>query len=334
MSPTVAELPVAQAAALPELPPEVAWLVRSIWSYRAVGFASGQPKVGKTFFVADLALSVASNTPCLGTFPVEDPGPALVYFAEDPLPRIRDRLVALAQLRDVALARVPLHVITAPSIRLDEPDDRDRLAATVARLRPRLLVLDPLVRIHSGDENDARYIASLLGFLRHLSREYALAITVVHHMAKRQRRQLGQSLRGSSDLWAWADSSAYLTRTPEQILLTLEHRSAPAPDPIPLRLSLGPDGQCPHLEPAPNGPSAAPGASSPVADSIPQRALALLRDANGPLSRTALRKALRVQNHRLGQALATLEHAGHVARSGDGWRVVVASAQTPLPFAD
>ena len=51
---------------------------------------------------------------------------------------------------------------------------------------------------------------------------------LVHHMAKRSRRNLGQSLRGSSDLHAWTDSACYLVRRPDDRLqLTVEHRSAP-----------------------------------------------------------------------------------------------------------
>ena len=61
-------------------------------------------------------------------------------------------------------------------------------------------------------------------------------------MAKRSRRNLGQSLRGSSDLHAWTDSACYLVRRPDDRLqLTVEHRSAPAPDPLLLRLSGGGD---------------------------------------------------------------------------------------------
>ena len=59
-----------------------------------------------------------------------------------------------------------------------------------------------------------------------------MAIVLVHHMSKRGRTQLGNALRGSSDLFAFGDSYAYLTRAKDRLLLTLEHRSAAAPDPI------------------------------------------------------------------------------------------------------
>ena len=127
-------------------------------------------------------------------------------------------------------------------MRLDTERDQFALHQTVARIRPALLLLDPLVRLHSLDENSASDISSLLGFLRALNRRHQLALILVHHMAKRSRRNLGQSLRGSSDLHAWTDSACYLLRRPDdRLLLTVEHRAAPAPEPLLLRLSGGAD---------------------------------------------------------------------------------------------
>ena len=40
------------------------------------------------------------------------------------------------------------------------------------------------------------------------------------------------ALSSYRDLHAWSDSAAYLTRRNEQIVVTLEHRSAQAPPPL------------------------------------------------------------------------------------------------------
>lgn len=54
--------------------------------------------------------------------------------------------------RDLELAGVDIHVITAASLRLDRQAHRAQLLETAKRLRPRLLLLDPLVRLHGLDE--------------------------------------------------------------------------------------------------------------------------------------------------------------------------------------
>ena len=46
-----------------------------------------------------MALSVATGTPCLGTYPVLESGPALIYLAEDSLSVVRERVLALATYR-------------------------------------------------------------------------------------------------------------------------------------------------------------------------------------------------------------------------------------------
>lgn len=318
------EFHVLRAGELPAQLPEKAWLVRELWSHLAVGFIGGQPKCSKTWLALDLAVSVASGTHCLGRFPVDQPGPVLAYLAEDSLPRIRERLAGLCTQRQVPLASLDLHLVDTPRLRLDASEDQALLIQAICRLKPRLLILDPLVRLHSLDENNATDIASLLGWLRALARTHELAIVVVHHMSKKSRRQLGQSLRGSSDLHAWADSSAYLTRQQDKLLLTLEHRSSAARSPLPLQLALGPDGTTPHLESCTD--SAPSAAAPPVAD----RVLQALGASKEPLSRIALRDKLRINNLKLGEALVSLERDGLVARSGSGWCLSASVAPSTL----
>jgi hypothetical protein len=308
-------LPVLRADALDAQPAAPSWLVRDLWGHLAVGWIAGQPKSCKSWLGLELALSVASGTPCLDYFPVEQPGPALIYLAEDSLPNLRERIPALCAHHRLSLAKIELYVIAANTLRLDDQDDQARLARTIACLRPRLLLLDPLIRLHLCDENAASEMAALLGFLRALSRQHQLAIVLVHHMSKKNRRELGQAMRGSIDMWAWSDSAAYLTRHKDHLLLTLEHRSAPPPAPVHLRLVTGQSG--PHLERiAVDEPESGTPKSAPA---LAEQVRVLLGKSTTPLSRVVLRAQLRVQNHRLGEALAELERQGIAERTPSGW---------------
>lgn len=69
-------------------------------------------------------------------------------------------------------------------MRLDLEAVRRGLDETVAKLRPRLLVLDPFVRLHRIDENASGEVAPLLAYLRELQRRHAVAVLVVHHAKK------------------------------------------------------------------------------------------------------------------------------------------------------
>ena len=83
-----------------------------------------------------------------------------------PWPIVRERVEGMARHRGLELAGVDIHVITAPSLRLDREPHRHRLLETARRLRPRLLLLDPLVRLHGVDENNAAEVAELLAYFR------------------------------------------------------------------------------------------------------------------------------------------------------------------------
>lgn len=306
MTPPLATLPV---HALEAQPAEARWLVQGLWGASAAGIIGGAPKCCKSWLGLDLAVSVASGTACLGRFEVVTPGPALVYLAEDALSGVRDRVSQLCQHRGLDLRDLGLHVVTAASLRLDQARDRRALDATLSALRPRLLLLDPLVRMHRLDENSAAEISELLGFLRELNRRHHTAIVLVHHMAKRARKDPGQALRGSSDLHAWTDSACYLVRREQRLRLSVEHRAAPAPQPLLLRLA---GGQAEPVRLEPDGHEAAP---VPLDDAV----RAQLRAAGQPCSRHDLRLSLRVNNERLGHALQTLEERGLVRRTTAGW---------------
>ncbi|TET49852.1 MAG: AAA family ATPase [Anaerolineales bacterium] len=306
-------LPTLLVHAIDPEPDGPQWLVQDLWGACAVGVIGGAPKACKSMMGLDLAVSVASGTACLGRFEVHTPGPVVVYLAEDALPRVRDRVAQLCRHRGLALRNLNLHVVTAPSLRLDLEHDRRALDQTLGAIQPKLLVLDPLVRLHRLDENSAADVSGMLGFLRDINRRHQLALVLVHHMAKRSRRDLGQTLRGSSDLHAWIDSACYLVRRDDQRLrLTVEHRSAPAPDPVLLRLVAG-DGEPLRLLVDSN--DATP---PPLGEAIRSE----LRRSHQPLSRTALRRQLRVNNARLGDALQTLEKRGLVVRGPGGWSLL------------
>lgn len=311
-------LPVALAADLDVVSPHDQWLVRPLWTRAAVGIIGGQPKLGKSWLGLSLAVSVASGVPCLGRFPVENPGPALVYLAEEALPMVRSRIDALCLHYDLDIAALDVHVITVPALRLDVLRDQKRLAATVDALRPALLLLDPLVRLHRCEENSATEISALLAYLRELQRTFDVAVAVVHHLSKRRRACFGQALRGSSDLHGWLDCGAYLSREDDQLRLTLEHRSAPTPDPIALKLTSRADGSATHLEVVGNDLDAP--AVVDENSSLADRVMALLHQHDQPQRRAVLRQQLKVNNQRLGDVLTDLETAGLLARSDAGWR--------------
>jgi len=306
------------------------WLVEPLWSAGAVGIIGGAPKSCKTWLALELAVAVASGSPCLGRFPVATAGPALVFAAEDAPHHIKGRIEGLALARELDFSTLDVRLIVENALRLDRAEDLRRLRLTLASHRPRLLVLDPYVRLQRADENDARQVSTILSALRELSRTFGAAVALVHHARKNGADVPGQALRGSGDFWAWGDSNLYVARRRDGLLLTIEHRSAPAPAPLSLRLlPAEPAGDdCPvRLEvqdaPSPTADAAPPKPSGPRSgrSALSQRILSYLAQG-GPSPHRALRGALHVRDARLSEALRSLESSGRVARTPRGWRLI------------
>jgi hypothetical protein len=310
-------LPVVRAADLDEPDQAGRWLIETLWPRAGVGIIGGAPKCGKSWLGLDLAVSVASGTPCLDTFPVAASGGVLVYMAEDAAPVVRERLAGICAHRGLDLGALDVGVITAPSVRLDLPRDQNRLQETVRRHAPRLLLLDPFVRLHRVNENQAGDVSAVLGYLRELQRAHDLALVVVHHARKNGGPTGGQSLRGSGDFFAWVDTALSLRRHRQQLLLSAEHRAAGAPEPVALTLA-GSERDM-HLAIVPLEPRGhdRPPVATPDIDHAVLSALD--RAGQEGLVRHALRLIVRVRNQTLSDTLVRLAATGRIARHGNAW---------------
>ena len=299
-------------------PPEQQWLVEQLWLAAGVGILGGAPKVCKTYLAAELSVAVATGTRALGRFAARLSGPVLFYGAEDSLAALRTRFEGLAAVRCVQLQQMPLYLIDTPLLRLDRQDDLGRLRSGIERFRPRLLVLDPFVRLTAIDENSAAEVSGVLASLRTLQRNYQLAVMVVHHARKSPASHPNQALRGSSDFAAWSDSNLYLSRKAKRLSLYVEHRSAPSPDPMQLRLQNEP---APHLVVIDEHSSAC-GNETAEADLLHNEIMQSLCSTNRPMPTVELAQILHKRKADIVQVLHEMLARGQVLRNPRGWTAV------------
>lgn len=78
-------------------------------------------------------------------------------------------------------------------------------------LRPDLVIIDSLVRVMIGNENEAENIRELFDVFKGLILEFGCAFLIIHHTRKGSRNGW-EDLRGSSDLAAMADSVVMLSK--------------------------------------------------------------------------------------------------------------------------
>jgi AAA domain len=222
-------------------PPAPSLVEPGLLPAQGILFVGGEPKVGKSLLVANLALSLAAGSQRLG-FPIPAPRRVLACQFELPLPQFVSRLTIMRRALGTA-ADHRLWVDTrATGHLLSSPQGLEHFLLAAKAAAAEVIVLDPLYSMHDQDENDTRAMAALCQSLLRLRDASRAALVLVHHTRKSiSREEIGSAFRGSSALHAVGDSYLLLTRPAPQ-LSTLELRfqfryAAPQP---PRRLEFNP----------------------------------------------------------------------------------------------
>lgn len=180
------------------------------------GMIAAPGGTGKSYLLLAMAASVAMGVPFLPTWPVNKPQRVIVLLAEDPPELVHNRLHYLGKLYDAekrALLEKNLEVRSLvgciPTLLADDfgVTSRTALANAISdeAKGARLLVLDPIRRFHTGDENDSSLATVLIQTLERIALEAKCAIIFSHHTSK------GASLSGQGDAQQAARGSSAFT---------------------------------------------------------------------------------------------------------------------------
>ncbi len=216
-------------------------------------FVGGEPKVGKSLLVANLALSLAAGSDRTG-FPIPAPRRVLVCQFELPVPQFVSRLATMRRTMGNAADQNLFVDTRATGHLLSAPQGLNHFLAAARAAAAEIIVLDPLYSTHDQDENDTRAMAALCQSLLRLREASRAALIVVHHVRKSiGRYEIGSAFRGSSALHAVGGSYLLLTRPSPQfhtVELRFQFRyAAPQPPRLleldPQSLWFSPAGQLP-----------------------------------------------------------------------------------------
>jgi hypothetical protein len=179
-------------------------------------FVGGEPKVGKSLLVANLALSLAAGSDRLG-FSVPAARRVLVCQFELPIPQFVSRLATMRRVMGSAADQNLFIDTRATGHLLSAPQGLQHFLTAAQAAAAEIIILDPLYSTHDQDENDTRAMAALCQSLLRLREASRAALIVVHHVRKSiGRYEIGSAFRGSSALHAVGDSYVLLTRPSPQ----------------------------------------------------------------------------------------------------------------------
>jgi hypothetical protein len=166
------------------------WLARG-----AVSVLDGDPGVGKSSVTTDLAARLTAGRPLPLQAEGREPAVVLLVAMEDPLDRV-------AQPRFIAAGGDPTRVAFLGGVTeataggplqslIQLPRDLPLVADACRRLRPALLVIDPLFAVLGYDDrgrfiksNDDQMVRQLTGRLKLLAEETCTAVVLVRHLNK------------------------------------------------------------------------------------------------------------------------------------------------------
>ena len=218
-------------------PQTVKWLWYPYIPKGKVTLIEGDPGLGKSWLTTAIAchLSIGKRLPATKK---KSSGRVLIMSAEDGIgDTIVPRLIEMKANRTRIFA-YNKHII------LDEIGLID-LEAQLDRIRPSVLVLDPLVAyMGSGiDLHKANETRELMANLAHLAEQYHLSIIAVRHLTKGARDKSIYRGIGSIDLTAAARSVLMVGHDPEdrtiKIICHIKSNLAPMGDSVRFRLDPG-----------------------------------------------------------------------------------------------
>jgi hypothetical protein len=229
------------AQLLAEQPPEPppGWIEPGLLPPQGILFVGGEPKVGKSLLVANLALALAAGQDRAG-FHVPAARRVLICQFELPVEQFVSRLAAMRRSLGAAADHNLLVDTRAGGHLLSAPQGLNHFLVAAREAAAEVIVLDPLYSTHDQDENDTRSMAALCQSLLRLRDASQAALIVVHHVRKSiGRDEIGSAFRGSSALHAVGDSYVLLTRPSTQfhtVELRFQFRYAAAQSPRLLQL--------------------------------------------------------------------------------------------------
>ena len=180
-----------------------------------VGALVSPGATGKSFWALEIGAAVAGDGDLLG-LGIQKKGNVLVVAAEDPSPVLQARLHDLGKLlspdaREQLIERLDVMPAMSAGIDLFGADAMQWVKMIIERGQNcRLIIIDTLSRVHTGEENERKDAARVMRFLERIAAATGAAVIFLHHITKSValggQGDQQQAARGSS---VWIDEARW-----------------------------------------------------------------------------------------------------------------------------
>lgn len=196
----------------------VSWMVDEWLPKESITFLISPPEGYKTWVLLDLAVSIATGTPFLGHYEVNQTGAVLLIQQEDShsglaerlsiimeskldlLPHIEDGIIDVPILPDL-----PIYIHPNRMLKFDDVKIMNGLEELIQRIKPAVVLIDPLYSATST-ENYMANTAEKMFRLKTFRDKYGCSFIIAHH----SRKNVEPNSTAREDAWGSQFLNAFL----------------------------------------------------------------------------------------------------------------------------
>lgn len=183
---------------------EIQWYLEGLLSTTGYGMLTGVPGVGKTQLAMRLGTSIALGTDFLHWKNKQGPARVLMFSLEMGLLDIKQFMRKMTDLQvpetlHALSQNFYIYPMNKPII-IDNPKKRMVFEHFVEQVKPRVIIIDSLIKAVDGNLSDQELANNLNTYLGDLRRKYGCAIVVVHHSKKIQDPAKNKMYQGDLDI--------------------------------------------------------------------------------------------------------------------------------------